>query len=485
MSTPAHDRDPLTLGAAIRRTAAHAEPLAAIVGDAHVLRGPDVPARYVQDLWGSDRQGVASLVVRPGTAAALARVLAYCNDHKQPIVVQGGMTGLVSGGVPGPDEVVVSTERLRAVRDLDPASATVRAEAGVTLAQLQEEVGRRGLVVPIDLASKGSATVGGCVATNAGGVNVVGYGMTRQHVRSLQVALADGRLLELSTALVKDNAGYDLKQLFIGSEGTLGVVTAATLALRHKPRSAIGAFCAVRDVTAALEVLTAMRTQLPGMLSAFEVIWADAYTVLDGLELRLPLPFGHPIYILIECQGGRPASDVEAFLACLDSVSGTLLDAAVATDRAELAGLWRVREQIPIEILRMQPLFGFDVSVPGRLLEDCLDAMRAELRERWPKVRLLVFGHLGDDNVHIAVITGEVTRQRKAEVEGIVYRQVARCGGSISAEHGIGFEKRTYLSYTRVPEEVALMQALKRLLDPRGILGRGRVMPWEGDEPDD
>jgi FAD/FMN-containing dehydrogenase len=459
----------------------HVDALAEIVGRQHVLAGEEVPARHVQDLWGSDRKGVASVVVRPGTPDEVARVLRLCAEHRQPVVVQGGMTGLVSGGVPGPEELVLSTERLDSTGEIDPAVATVTAGAGVTLADLQDEAARHGLMVPIDLASKGSATIGGCVATNAGGVNVVGYGMTRQHVRSLQVALADGRLLELSTALVKDNAGFDLKQLFIGSEGTLGVVTAATLALRQAPRTRTGAFCAVADVAGALELLTAIRAELPGMLTAFEVVWADAYAVLDGLDLRLPLPMGHPVYVLAEVQGGRPEADSEAFLTCLAGIEHVLLDSAVATTAAELAVFWQARERIPSEILRMQPLFGFDVSVPARDLQDCLERMRAELTERWPQVKLLVFGHLGDDNVHIAVVTGEQTRKRKAEVEHIVYGCVARSSGSISAEHGIGFEKRPYLGYTRSPEEVELMRSLKALLDPAGILNRGRVLAWGDD----
>jgi FAD/FMN-containing dehydrogenase len=457
----------------------HAPALAGIVGHRHVLTGDEVPARHVQDLWGSDRKGVASVLVRPGTAEELAGVLRYCARHGQPVVVQGGMTGLVSGGVPGPEELVLSTERLRSIGQLDPAVGTVTAGAGVTLSDLQDEAARHGLIVPIDLASKGSATIGGCVATNAGGVNVVGYGMTRQHVRSLQVALADGRLVELSTSLVKDNAGFDLKQLFIGSEGTLGVVTAATIALRPAPRTRAGAFCAVADVAGALELLTALRNELPGMLTAFEVVWADAYRVLESLDLRLPLPPGYPIYVLAEVQGGRPDADAEAFLRCLAGVEDVLLDSAVATTAAELGVFWQARERIPGEILRMQPLFGFDVSVPARSLQDCLEQMRAELGARWPQVKLLVFGHLGDDNVHIAVVTGERTRERKAEVEHIVYGCVARCSGSISAEHGIGFEKQPYLGYTRSPDEVDLMRSLKRLLDPAGILNRGRVLPWE------
>ncbi len=462
----------------------HVEPLAAVVGERNVLIGPDLPGRYVQDLWGSDLVGRANVVVRPGTGREVADVLRYCHDRRQPVVVQGGMTGLVSGGVPAADEIVLSTERLTAVGEVDTAAGTVEAQAGVTLTDLQRIAAQHGFVVPIDLASKDSATVGGCVATNAGGVNVVGYGMTRSHVRSLQVACADGRLVELSTPLVKDNAGYDLKQLFIGSEGTLGVVVSATLALRPAARGRTGAFCAVADIPAALRLLGAVRTALPGALTAFEVVWADAYAVLEGSGVRLPLPQGHPLYILLECETSRD-EDFAALLRCLEGVEEALLDSSVAVSPADLRVFWEARERVPSEVLRMQPLFGFDVSLPARSLSDCLDQMRNELLPKWPQVKLLVFGHLGDDNVHIAVVTGEPTRERKAEVEHIVYRAVSVHSGSVSAEHGIGFEKRDYLSYTRSPQEIELMRSLKRLFDPRGVLNRGRVLPWTGEGDDE
>ncbi|WP_433261808.1 FAD-binding oxidoreductase [Actinosynnema sp. CS-041913] len=456
------------------------EELAAIVGARHVVT-EDVPARHTQDLWGSDRVGHASVVVRPGSAAEVAAVLALCDAHRQPVVVQGGMTGLVSGAVPGADEVVLSTERLDAVSPVDVAGRTVTAGAGATLAAVQDSAAQHGFLLPIDLASKGSATIGGCVATNAGGVNVVGFGMTRQHVRSLEVALADGRVLTLSTPLVKDNAGMDLKHLFIGSEGLLGVVTKATLGLQPGALSRTGAFVALEDVDAALGLLNTLQRKLPGAVTAFEVMWDDAYRTLEPTGIRLPLPFGHPLYALVECRGADPEGDAERLAAAVDGFADSLLDAAVASNAGELAAFWAARERIPAEILRMQPLFGFDVSVPARELAKCLAAMRVELELSWPAVKLLVFGHLGDDNVHIAVITGETTRERKPEVEHIVYRLVTESGGSISAEHGVGFEKRSFLGYTRSAGEIALMTQLKELLDPRGILNRDRMIPWGGE----
>lgn len=459
----------------------HVPGLADIVGAGNVVTGSAVPARHVQDLWGSDRAGRAELVVRPSSAEQVGRVLEYCADRRQPVVVQGGMTGLVSGGVPDASEVVLSTELLRAVT-IDPVGQTLTAQAGVVLGDAQRLAAEHGLVVPLDLASKDSATLGGCVAQNAGGVNVVRYGMTRQHVRSLEVALADGRVLTLSTPLVKDNAGMDLKQLFIGSEGLLGVVTSVTLALQPGLPAKAGAFCAVRTVEDALALLTALQRDLAGSVTAFEVMWADAYGVLAATDLRLPLPFGHPIYVLVECEGIDQEANSTAFMRSLDRVGDRLIDTAIATTPAELRPLWAARERIPSEVLRMQPLFGFDVSIAARDLAAALDRMRAELRAAWPDVRLLVFGHLGDDNVHIAVATGERSRDRKPEVENVVYQVVSDCGGSISAEHGIGFEKRDYLAFTRSESEIALMHQLKKMFDPHGILNRGRMIPWREED---
>lgn len=464
------ERSPLTV-------LAHRDRLAEIVGATRVLCGADVPTKHVQDLWGSDRIGQAELMVRPGTPEQVARILAFCNAHRQPVVVQGGMTGLVSGGVPDSNEVVLSTELLTQTR-VDTEAQVLVAQAGVTLGDAQRLAQQHGLVVPIDLASKDSATLGGCVAQNAGGVNVVRYGMTRQHVRSLEVALVDGRLLTLSTPLVKDNAGMDLKQLFIGSEGLLGVVTSVTLGLQPALPSKVGAFCAVRDVSDALTLLAALRRDMAGAVTAFEVIWRDAYDVLEATDVRLPLPSGYPLYVLVECEGTDAAENSRRLVNCLARLDRQLIDTAIAGNTAELAPLWAARERIPTEVLRMQPLFGFDVSLPAGLLEDALARMRARVRQTWPAARLLVFGHLGDDNVHIAVATGERNRDRKPDVEHIVYSVVADVGGSISAEHGIGFEKRDYLSFTRSADEIALMHQLKQLFDPYGILNRGRMIPW-------
>ncbi|MGA8113928.1 MAG: FAD-binding oxidoreductase [Actinocatenispora sp.] len=454
------------------------EALAGIVGAGHVLRGAHIGARHNQDLWGGERIGDARLVVRPGTVAEVSEVLALCDRHAQPVVAQGGMTGLVGGGLPGADEVVVSLERLDTVEEIDPVTRTMTVQAGVTLQTVQDLAAEHGLAFPLDLTPRGSCTIGGCLSTNAGGNRVLLYGMTRDLVLGVEAVLADGTVVDGLHKLPKNNAGYDLKHLFIGSEGTLGLVTRAVLRLRPAPRSQQVAFCGLPSIDAAVTLLHRLQAELPGMVSAFEAMWDSAYALVLPFrdELRVPLAGRHPMYVLVECSGSDPDSDSDRFTAALAGCEDLISEAAVGQNPTEVRELWKVRERIPAEALRIHPLFGFDVSLPAGHLAEYVRRCEEDLRVHWPAVDLVVFGHLGDGNVHFAVLTGETTMERKHIVEEIVYGKLADYGGSISAEHGIGFEKRAYLHHSRKPAEIALMRRLKNALDPRGILGPGRVL---------
>jgi FAD/FMN-containing dehydrogenase len=460
------------------------EKLAGAVDAENVLQGEDIGPRYVQDLWGSDRKGDARLVVRPRGTAEVAEVLRLCHAAGVPVVPQGGMTGLVSGGVPGADEVILSLERCDLIEEIDPVTRTMTVQAGVTLQRVQDLAEEHGLAFPLDLAPRGSCTIGGNLSTNAGGNRVLLYGMTRDLVLGVEAVLADGTVVNGLHKLVKNNAGYDLKHLFIGTEGTLGVITRATLRLRPRPTVRLAAFVGLPTLADTVRLLHRMQAALPGMISAFEAIWDEAYQVVaQSAAVRLPLRERHRLYALVECSGSDPDGDADRFVAALDGASALLGESAVAQTPAEVAQMWSVRERIPAEVLRMQPLFGFDVSLPVANLEHYLADVTTQLRAHWPAVRLIVFGHLGDGNVHIAVITGETTRERKPLVEQIVYRNAERFGGSISGEHGIGFEKRPYLGYSRNPDEIALMRRLKKALDPTAILNPGRVFTAD-DEPE-
>jgi FAD/FMN-containing dehydrogenase len=455
--------------------------LIAIVGPDGCLRDDEIGPRYVQDLWGSDRKGQARLVVRPRDTAEVAAVLRACHAAGQPVVPQGGMTGLVSAGVPDETEVVLSLERCDQIEELDLVTRTMTVQAGVTLQQVQDRADEHGLLFPLDLAPRGSCTIGGNLATNAGGNRVLLYGMARELVLGVEAVLADGTVVNGLHKLVKNNAGYDLKHLFLGTEGTLGVITRATLRLRPRPSSRYAAFCGLRRVTDATALLDHLQRALPGMVSAFEAMWDSAYEVVVPCapQVRLPLAGRFPLYVLVEVSGGDPGADLDRFAAAMANAGDLVGECAVGQNPAEVAALWAVRERIPAEVLRMQPLFGFDISLPATDLDVYLAIVERDLRVHWPAVRLIVFGHLGDGNVHIAVITGETTRERKPLVEEIVYRTLTPFRGSISAEHGIGFEKRPYLHFSRSPEEIAVMRTVKMALDPRGILNPGRVFELE------
>jgi FAD/FMN-containing dehydrogenase len=459
-----------------------------ILGPAGLLRGADAGPRYTQDLWGGDRQAGPRpspwLVARPASTGEVAAVLRACHEAGQPVVPQGGMTGLVSGGVPGDGELVLSTERMRSIEAVDRATSTMTVEAGAVLQEVHERAEAEGLIFPLDLGSRGSCTIGGCLSTNAGGNRVLLYGMTRDLVLGLEAVLADGTVVGGLHKLVKNNAGYDLRHLFIGTEGTLGVVTRAVLKLVPRPATQIAAFCGVGSVEAAVTVLRRLQAALPGMVSAYELMWDSAYARVVGLtdQIAIPLTGRHRMYVLVECRGSSPGVDQDRFLAALGACQDLLEDARVEDSLEGVQRLWAVRERIAVEALRMKPLFGFDVSLPVPEMESCVRDIEVELRRVWPGVDLIVFGHLGDGNLHFAVVTGEKTYERKGLVEEIVYRNVGRREGSISAEHGIGFEKRPHLHFCRSDAEAGVMRQLKRALDPRGILSPGRVFEVDSHE---
>ncbi|MBL8489655.1 MAG: FAD-binding oxidoreductase, partial [Rhodocyclaceae bacterium] len=347
------------------------------------------------------------------------------------------------------------------------------------LQAVQEAAREAGFLYPLDLGGRGTCRIGGNVGTNAGGNRVIRYGMTRDLVLGLEVVLADGTVITALNKMLKNNAGYDLKQLFIGSEGTLGVVTRVVLRLHPLPRSACTALCAVPDYGRVVALLRHAREGLGGTLSAFEMMWPDFYErITRGVPgCAPPLPYGHGAYLLVEALGADQARDQERFEAMLAEAheAGLVADAVVAHSQADAAALWRIRDGSGEFRRVFWPHVGFDVSIPtggiGAFIAACTEAARA----RWPAAETVFFGHVGDANIHIGLRVGD-GEQPEHEMEEMVYGLVARWRGSISAEHGIGSLKRPYLGHSRSPEEVALMRALKRALDPGGTLNPGKVI---------
>ena len=436
--------------------------------------------------WRSKYKGVSPLLLKPGSTADVSAILRICHDTGTPIVPQGGNTGLVGGQIPRHGEVLLSTKRLNRIRALDKSGMTLAVEAGVTLAQVQVAAAEASFLFPLSLASEGSCTIGGNIATNAGGTHVLRYGMTRALVLGLEVVQANGTVLDMMRVLHKDNSGYDLKQMFIGSEGTLGVVTAATLRLFPKPDVTVTAFAAVPTPTAALALLGAMQARTGGMLSAFELIPRIAldFVLRHVTGTRDPLAAPSPWYVLMEATGGRDANLAGSFENALAEAidAGTVSDAVVAKSHAEAASLWKLRESISESQKREGSSIKHDISVPVAAIPDFLAKATPAVLALVPGARAVSFGHLGDGNLHFNFNSPQpgddpAFLAQWDEVQRTVHDIVKEFGGSISAEHGIGAMKVAALPRYKSHEELDAMRALKAAFDPKNILNPGKLIP--------
>ncbi|MFC3070417.1 FAD-binding oxidoreductase [Phenylobacterium soli] len=452
------------------------EALTAAFGATEVITGEAARER-ARSGWA--RLGAPLAIVRPRTTAEVSTILRLAHDHRQPVVPWGGLTGLVEGAY-AEGAVALSLERMRAVREVDPVERTLTVEAGCPLESAAAAAEAAGLFLPIDIGARGSATVGGAISTNAGGNRVLRWGMMRESVLGLEAVLADGEVVTSLNTLVKNNAGYDLKHLFIGSEGTLGLVTRAVLRLRPRPTSQATAFVAVNRFDALPALLSAASAGLGGTLSAFEVMWADFYDLVTTppAQGRAPLPRGAPYYVLLETLGSDAAADGERLETVLGEALafGTITDAAIAKSEAERNAMWALRDDVG-QTARNGPIYAFDVSLRIGEMEAYVAQVRAALGARWGEAAsLTVFGHLGDGNLHLIAGVGARSPELQQEVEAAVYGPLASIGGSISAEHGVGLQKRAFLHLSRSPAEIALMRRLKTAMDPQGILNPGKII---------
>ncbi len=450
------------------------------LGPELVRFGADVPERNRADATRLPPGSPLALVL-PRTTADVATVLRLCHAAHQPIVTQGGMTGLAAGAHPGEGEVALSLERLRGVEEVDRAAATLTALAGTPLQEVQAAAEAAGFLCGIDLGARGSCTIGGNVATNAGGNQVLRYGMARRNVLGLEVVQADGTVLTSLNKMLKNNTGYDWTQLFIGSEGTLGVVTRVVLGLHPRPAEIATALVSVPSAAAALEVLSRLQRNLAGELITFEAMWREYLDVaVERLGLRAPFAEPPELAILVELAASREA---DALPDALDAMVGDKLvvDALVAQSGADRARLWAYRESVYEYKTLMEGSVGFDISIPRAAIGDAVEDLRRTAAREWPRAIQAVFGHMADSNLHIVVGPldggpGRVGEADRLRVEDAIYGVVRRHAGSVSAEHGIGRLKRAYLSHSRTPPELALMRTMKAALDPHGILNPGRVL---------
>lgn len=467
------------------------EVLAGIVGQSGVLSSDGDMARYVAD-WRGYYPGAARAVVRPGSTREVALVVAACDAYGVPLVPQGGNTGLVGGSTPDASrtEVVLSLERMNAVRRVDRFDNTLTLEAGCTVVKAQEAASAEGRLFPLSLASEGSATVGGVLSTNAGGEQVLRYGNTRELTLGVEVVTADGRVLDNLTGLRKDNTGYDLKQLFIGSEGTLGIVTAATFRLFAPPRSVVTGWMAVRDPQAAVEMLNRLVDAVGERVTAFELIGREALSQvlahpLDGM--RDPLSGGNEWAVLFDVSETSPRLDprpvVEDVLA--EAIEdGLVIDAVLAESARQAHDLWALRDHVPEAQRLCGPSIKHDISVAISRIPDFIAEAGAALARAMPGIRVVCFGHVGDGNLHYNQskpldMPDAAFRAREDEIHDIVHDVVARMHGSISAEHGIGRLKQAALLQHKSPVALDLMARIKLALDPANTFNPGRVLPRE------
>jgi FAD/FMN-containing dehydrogenase len=436
-----------------------------------LLSGDRIDARFRETL--SDfPPAMPAFVMRPRNAAEVSLCLAACDAVRQPVAVQGGRTGFHGGERACTGEAVLSLERMTGLSAVDPMGGTIVAEAGVPLQFVQEAADRAGMFFGVDIGSRGSASIGGNVASNAGGIRVLRYGMFRAQVLGLEAVLADGTILTSLKGLAKDNSGPDLNQLFIGSEGTLGVVTRACLKLHPKPAAEAAAFCAVPSLAAAIALLARLRAALGPLLSACELIFPDAFEGALALT-GAPRPVAPAaFYVLAELHAIHPGHDTDGFAAVLMAAheDGMISDVTVSQSRREFRMLWDLREACSSHIFTLEHIVGCDVSVPVAQVEAFIAEAGRAVRALDPAARFPVFGHLGDGNLHYIIET-----DRPESVVDAVYRCVQKLGGSIAAEHGIGIDKKAHLHFSRSEAEICTMRRLKRALDPNNILNPGRI----------
>jgi FAD/FMN-containing dehydrogenase len=447
--------------------------------DSSVVRGPaDIEPRYLGDWVCRNDSAQPAALILPRSTAEVAIALQTCSELECPVVAQGGRTGLAGGATPSDGWAILSMERMRAVSPLDMASGTLVAEAGAPLQLVQETAAAAGLLFPLDIGGRGSCTIGGNIATNAGGNRVLRYGMMRELVLGLEVVLADGTILTSLNTMLKNNSGYDLKQLFIGSEGTLGVITRAVLRLFPQPTSRQTALCAVSDHDRLVALLNIAKARLGSTLAAFEVMWPDFYRLATHkVGRRAPLPDGSHAYVLIESMGTDALGDAAQFQQFLEAAmdANAVCDAVVARSGAEIQEIWSIRDASGEFHKTFWPYVGFDVSLPigsaGRFIEEC----SKRLRHEWSDIELVFFGHLADSNIHVCVRRETAAGQPERQIETIVYGCLGELGGAVSAEHGIGLMKKNFLALSRTPAEISLMSRVKQTLDPGNILNPGKV----------
>ena len=448
------------------------------IGSEKVRFGEDVQSAY-HHIWYMDIPLKAKAILLPTSTEDVSIIMKLCNAANQAVIIHGGRTNLVGGTETNENEIVLSLEKMNAIEEVDTSSRTITVQAGVILENIQNAADANDLLFPLNFGAKGSTQAGGFIATNAGGLRVFRFGMTRNLVLGLEVVLPDGRVISSLKKIIKDNTGYDLKQLFVGSEGTLGIITKAVLKLVEKPQSRVSAFVGISSFEKVIQFFKRIDKGMGGVLSGYELLWHQTYYTMthSNESISPPIKAEYPYYVLIEGLGSNQSSDQERMQSVLMQAleEGIIDDAVPAQSQSDLDWFWTIREDV--HMLKMACTIDqhFDISLPIPLIGDYVDGVTKKLNAI-PEVEIVfAFGHLADGNIHLIVGKENDADSLTNQINAVVYKPLKGLGGSVSAEHGIGVHKKAYLHLCRTPEELVVMKQLKSSFDPKGILNQGKI----------
>lgn len=448
------------------------------LGAGKVLTDQAVKERY-SHIWTMDQPLSAKAVILPQNTQDVSIALKICHAHQQPVVVHGGLTNLVGGTKTKGHEVVIALEKMNKIEEVDPKSRTMTVQSGVILENIHHAAEEADLLFPLSFGAKGSAQIGGVISANAGGLRVFRYGVTRQLILGVEAVLADGTVINSLKKIIKDNSAYDLKQLFIGSEGTLGIITRAVVKLVEAPKSRTSAYIGINDYNQVINFLKFLDKGLAGTLSAFELIWQKTYHKMTTAgETPPPLPYDYSYYVLVESLGQNQETDQQLLLDLLEMAleKGIILDAVPAQSKTDLAWFWKIREDVRVISASCTFDQHFDVSLPIPLIGAYAAKIAKALESMDGINHCYTFGHMADGNIHFVVDKANNSDELRMAINDVVYPPLTSMGGSISAEHGIGEHKKAYLKFSRTKEEVDLMRRMKKMMDPLGILNMGKVI---------
>ena len=450
-----------------------------VLDNSSVLVGESLKSRFYH-IWKTDIQLESLCLLLPRTTDEVSSIVKICNDNNQEIIIHGGLTNLVGSTISDKTQVVISLEKMNRVIEIDESSKTITCESGVIIEDIINTVKDKNLLLPLNFGARGSAQIGGAVSTNAGGLRVFKYGMTRNLVMGIEAVLPDGTVISSLKKLMKDNSGYDLKQLFIGSEGTLGIVTKVVLRLYRMPKTRYTSLAVCNNYQDVLNLLKIMEDKISSNLTGYELLWNSTYRqmVSDKTHYNKYLPDKYKYYVFIEYMGGDFENDYNLFesiiLECIDK--GVIDDAVIGKDDKEQVNIWGIREDVAVLADERKFDQQFDISIPVPLIGEIIDKISRELKNCKGVKTIFPFGHVADGNIHFIIGKDSDDNELKSKINDIIYNNTQQVNGSISAEHGIGLDKKKYLIKSRSEDEIELMRLLKKSIDPKNILNPGRVI---------